>query len=129
MVRIMKKPTEQDYAYAAGLIDGEGSFVPVRKSVRLVISMTDKAPLVWMHKKFGGTLRLDRKLPSGKDCWRWQLNGKDELYKFIYRARQYMKVKGHAADTTLAFLDAAPLYARWTTASEKAWQDCVVMNH
>lgn len=120
--------SELNNAYAAGLVDGEGSFVPGGRSVRLTINMTSRAPLAWMQSTYGGTLRADRVLDSGKTAWRWQLAKKVDVERFIIQTRQYMKVKGRAADATLDFLAATPPYARWTKASESAWAECLIMN-
>lgn len=65
-------------AYAAGLMEAEGSFMIVGSgrgtSPRITIQMTDPLPLDRMASLFGGHVRLEnRKTKRGKDVFVWSL--------------------------------------------------------
>ncbi len=60
----MAEPSEIDWAYAAGFVDGEGciavvrSFTPARGryvySIQVVVANCDRRVLDWMHSLWGG---------------------------------------------------------------------------
>ena len=119
------------YAYAAGLIDGEGSFVPYRRSrtVALKVSMTAREPIEWLHAKFGGTLSTPTQLKSGKTLYAWRLRRSDGLEALLVRLTPYLKVKQSQCEACLCLFGAHEPWERWSKAAEIAWQDCLVMNH
>ena len=68
-----------DY-YLAGVFDGEGTIGVYHRSWRgtdgptriiVAVAMCDKPPLKAFHERFGGRLRLDRVIPSGRHLWKW----------------------------------------------------------
>ena len=88
--------TENDVAYLAGLIDGEGSIYyrktkqrrntrpgkPVHKVtvIRLEIAMTDKDTVKWCHDTFKCGSFGERKVKPGmKRQWRWRVAHRDCL--------------------------------------------------
>ena len=85
-----KEITESDFAYLAGLIDGEGSIYykktkqkrntrpgkPVHNVwvIRLEIAMTDKDTVKWCHDTFNVGSFGERKVKEGKKRqWRWRV--------------------------------------------------------
>lgn len=66
-----------DTAWAAGVLEGEGSFVRRSKnSCAISCEMTDLDILVRLQGLFGGSIYEVRKRKDHwKDCWVWRLNG------------------------------------------------------
>jgi len=72
-------PGKRDIGWAAGLLEGEGSFYGNGNSERVSIQMTDSEPLVRLREYFGGpdvrvVKRKDR-IPARKVCYAWECNG------------------------------------------------------
>ena len=104
--------TENDAAYLAGLIDGEGSIYsrknhkqrrntrpgkPIHNVtvIRLEIAMTDKDTIKWCHDTFKCGSFGERKVkPEYKRQWRWRCAHRDALRvaKIIW---PYAQVKLH----------------------------------
>ena len=102
-------PRQFDYAYVAGLFDGEGSVYfkkttqkkyqrrgqPVHNVtvIRMEIAMTDKNTLEWCYHLFKRGSFGERKVKNGyKRQWRWRTAHRDALRvaKMIY---PYSKTK------------------------------------
>jgi hypothetical protein len=81
-----KKPQvwSNKLAYLAGLIDGEG-YLKIEKhgTIRLVIGMTHKETIEWIHNNFGGNI-TEQKTELGKSFYVWRMNqGKDLFYLLL----------------------------------------------
>jgi hypothetical protein len=74
-------PTELDYAYAAGIIDGEGNVSIRKKALRkgrrtrdihteVIISITHRPVLEWFQARWGGGIFLQR--PGDEQYSHWQ---------------------------------------------------------
>jgi len=90
--RDLSLPDNQyELAYAAGLIDGEGT---VRKRgggdwiVR--VSMTDREVIDWLSD-MGGTVNKEHR-PPRKPCYVWQLNAQAQVLAFLHGVLPYMKL-------------------------------------
>ena len=116
--------SELDFAYAAGLLDGEGYIAAschktksrgrtvstkgkpyLHCDSRISISMTDKEPLVWFLEKFGGTVYF--KPTSGKkhkDQWTWVSLGNENKVKLLAGVIPYLKVKQKQAILLLEYV-------------------------
>ena len=71
-------------AYLAGLVDGEG-YLKTEKwgTIRLIIGMTNRKTIYWIHENFGGTVAR-QKCQSGKMFYVWRMNqGKDLFYLLL----------------------------------------------
>src|SRR6478609_5202089 len=70
-------------AYAAGVIEGEGSFMTTTNgySPRVQVSMTDKDVLEQLQKTFGcGTIHaITKREEHWKDAWVWRCSGNEAL--------------------------------------------------
>ena len=90
-------PRQSDYAYVAGLFDGEGSVYfkkttqkkyqrrgqPVHNVtiIRMEIAMTDKDVVKWCHDLFQCGAFGERKVKPGyKRQWRWRVAHRDAYY-------------------------------------------------
>jgi hypothetical protein len=54
-VKLRLLPTE--WAYIAGMIDGEGTVAIYKGQPRIQISQVDPRPIVWIHDRLGGSYR------------------------------------------------------------------------
>lgn len=76
----MMKPT--DIAYAAGIIDADGSIqIRLRKERQtyagvITVSMCDPQPVVFLHQLFGGSLRKIKYKPPNRHQVQWSVAAK-----------------------------------------------------
>ena len=101
------RPSETDYAYLAGIIDGEGCInaYPNGRSnpvPRLTVSMTDAVVIEWLVM-FGGSMRLESSRTSGKPIWRWTATA-NPLRVLLPRCLPYLKAKKGQAELLLELL-------------------------
>ena len=71
------RPSLQDIAWAAGFLEGEGSFQRKGGGISMSVNavQVNKEPVQRMVELFGGSLNMyRRKLPSA-DIWRWEASG------------------------------------------------------
>jgi hypothetical protein len=80
-------PCETDFAYAAGIIDGEGNVAIRQKALRagrrvrdinaeIIVSMTDREVLEWLQARWGGGIikqNRSEKHSHWQDIYRWNL--------------------------------------------------------
>ena len=107
-----------NYAYAAGVIDGEGS-IHVHKlkstkeftynyGLRVTVMMTEIRVIQWLVDTFGGKVeRGDRKVKSnvsvtGRTYYLWRLTG-DRCKEFLESIRPYSRGKQDQIDLALEF--------------------------
>lgn len=95
---------DTDWAYLAGIIDGEGciSWVIGPKNrlgqPRVNVSMSTKQPTLWIYKKFGGKYRKRWVLARGvtpQDGWRyyWGIYSHDGVYLILEGCLPFLKTK------------------------------------
>lgn len=97
-------------AYAAGLIDGEGSISirarPSRRSLYVVISIanTDQRMTDWLRTQFGGTVGRSHQNPERgwRPQWTWQLLG-GAVCQLLEAVQPWLIVKGEQARVALGF--------------------------
>lgn len=108
-------------AYAAGIIDGEGSFtigrefsrkkdiynIKVKKCwyrLQIQISNTNKEVLHWFQNKFGGLVFQTKPTVTGLPVYHWNLNGANKkTEKFLLATLPYLIVKRRQALVALDF--------------------------
>ncbi len=64
-----------DLAYAAGFMDGEGSFVTsVGQKITVTVSNTNRPVIEWFQRQFGGSLTVSKRhrRPNHRTIYRWQ---------------------------------------------------------
>jgi len=88
---------EEDYAYAAGLIDGEGTITLSRDHAKRnripVISMTSTTPelILWIQEQFGGQVRHHRTYRAHhRDSMIWSIKY-DCAIEALRHVRPYLK--------------------------------------
>lgn len=114
-----------DAAYLAGLIDGEGSVMLVRRQnggahLRLTIANTDRAILEWTAEATGvGGVYLQRKATERtKASYSWRAHG-DGAASVIRQVRPYLRIKPVQADLGLTHHEALRIPAR---KADLSWQ-------
>ena len=98
------------YAYAAGIIDGEGSIGlnritgekrRARYTMRVVIGITDPYLPLFFQESFGGNIWVEKKQnPKHKDCWFWCLSAKKAV-PFLTEILPYLHIKRPQAELAL----------------------------
>lgn len=71
-------PTTKDIAWAAGFLEGEGSFRPGgnKSSVRITCAQVNREPLALLSALFGGNIgKYKPNSPTASDYYAWCLNG------------------------------------------------------
>lgn len=115
-----------DFAYAAGLVDGEGSVVihkckpqqTIRRSrksysdktprytVDLKVAMSDRRAMYWLKDNFGGSIhaRIDKRNPNYRPMFDWSLraNKASAVLKILL---PYLKTKALQATQAIYFQD------------------------
>ena len=115
--------SEVDVAYAAGIIDGEGTIgitellpndrvrpngTRVRKSVQhriyVAVSMTDPTVPMWLHATFGGNIQYvpSRNPARHKPSTRWSMSS-ERAAVFCTTVMPYLRVKRQQAGLAVEF--------------------------
>lgn len=104
---------ENDAAYLAGIIDGEGH-ISIRAmklgrnrghyfAVLVVVTNTDPRLLAWLKERFGGTIyRHAEARALRRPSWRWRVT-RQRAEEVIRLAYPFFVVKREQADLALAF--------------------------
>jgi hypothetical protein len=104
-------PTDTEWAYLAGIIDGEGSIyvaaVDKYQQPRISITNTDRRLLLWVqHITGGGSINFrDYAHRNGhwKPCWNWRAAA-NQMTRILQMVRPYLIIKGEQADLALEFI-------------------------
>jgi hypothetical protein len=100
---VFLQPTEVDLAYAAGIIDGEGSICVARRinkrvrpsyETRVEVGMADEEVILWLYTRFGGTLQrpFHYRKAKWRTCFRWICRGRDSAI-FLRKILPHLKLK------------------------------------
>ena len=105
---------ELDYAYAAGILDGDGCISIYRNKAKsclhgyryalvIRVGMTDMEVPIWLHLKFGGSLSSgDNRGWGKKTMYQWGLHANQAL-DFHKRASPYLITKAKQAELAIQF--------------------------
>jgi hypothetical protein len=109
------------WAYLAGLIDGEGSFVIQKTEVEKIhkssksktpkyvpyfcIGMVDKAPLDLIQETISAGKVYEERVPNRRSIWRIRFAGRIKLIPFIKQLIPYLIVKKKQAELLLEFCE------------------------
>jgi hypothetical protein len=105
-----------DLAYAAGLIDGEGSIYfatgrapngELKYQAFIAIATCDEVLPRWMYERFGGSY-AEVKSPStvargNRPVFKWQLSGRRNIGKFLSAVHRYLTLKRDQSDLMCEF--------------------------
>jgi hypothetical protein len=106
--------TNEELAYSAGIIDGEG-YIGITKhserrrkkntfyyTIMVKVGMTDKEAVDFLYKLFGGYLYLEKR-KDVKDVWIWSIVGIKKVAPILRLLLPYLKVKNTQADILLTY--------------------------
>ena len=100
-------------AYAAGIIDGEGTITICKAIPRKVyhyiphisVSNTDEKIVMWMQENFGGSIRkIEDNRPNRKNSYQWGIFGVKAGEEFLQKIYKYLIIKKERASLLLYFL-------------------------
>ena len=100
--------SEAELAYFAGIVDGEGCFAMHKHGggiygTQLQVGNTDLLLMQWIHRRFGGSLALERHSnPKHQHMWRWYAKASD-LDLITRSLIPYLITKKRQAEIFLAF--------------------------
>lgn len=106
-VRIPDDITDAEWAYLAGLVDGEGTIGVHGRSltVRLAIRMCDEGVVQWLASRFAGTVRTTiPSNPNHSQSWCWDLSRQADLLCVLDCIVPYLRVKKTHAYEAIHFL-------------------------
>ena len=102
-----------DLAYAAGIIDGEGSIGIYRQPTYLTwitVRNTNEWICQWLRFAFGGYVYTHTYKPphlKWKDSWQWRITGSDAA-DFLRLILPYLRLKKPQAELAIAFQSERP---------------------
>lgn len=110
---------EIDMAYAAGILDGDGSFSILKNKGKyypcIQLSNAFKGMSEWLHEKFGGSLRIKKpQQPHHKILYVWSARGVESCLKIIERILPHIVLK-----TEQCYVMENFLYAKMKDISER----------
>ncbi len=108
---------DTDFAYAAGLVDGDGCIAISRENrydrpkpyyfrVNVRVCQTDLEALKWLKETFGGCIYTQNH-PRGnrKECWAWSIRNRQGIICFLLGIIPYLKIKQQQALLCLEFYE------------------------
>uniref|UniRef100_A0A6M3L7F3 Putative HNH homing endonuclease n=1 Tax=viral metagenome TaxID=1070528 RepID=A0A6M3L7F3_9ZZZZ len=117
--------SEIDLAYAAGIIDGEGTIYITPQHGYLIlcvgVHMTTSEVPVWLRKTFGGGLsKHGSQNKKHKDSWRWGLTAKSAI-AFLEEVYPFLKLKKPQVEVARVFQGTIKygIHNRWNPPSEE----------
>jgi len=146
----LAEPLDTDWAYAAGLVDGEGCISVTRSFTRssdrfnygvcVVVANRDRAVLDWMQVIWGGwVVATSARQGHSRDCWNWRSPTGLSAKPFLTGLRPWLRIKGPQCDNALVMIDLlqrgrrtlgrAPLPQSWLEEQEKHYWIQREMNH
>lgn len=103
--------TSEELAYLAGIIDGEGCITFHRRggtnahicATQLQVGNTDLRLLQWIQVRFGGSVKIERRMnTSHQTVWRW-IAHVDNLEEMLAAVLPYLVIKRDQAELLLAY--------------------------
>ena len=105
--------SEVEFAYLAGLIDGEATITVERPGkdkqghwkaprVRIIVAMTNEAIIKWLKETLGGALYVKPPTERHKASFQWTLNGRLAV-QLLEKLLPYLRVKLPQAKVAIEF--------------------------
>lgn len=89
---------ETDWAYLAGIIDGEGYIGPNISNLGIRVVVADEPLIDWLHERFGGTRGSYANSGSENMAYYWQAQRQDLVLDIIGRVMPYLVIKRGQAE-------------------------------
>jgi len=144
------EPSDTDWAYAAGFVDGEGciavvrSFVPNRAryqyGVQVVVANRDRAVLDWMQSNWGGwVVAVSGTRPTqSRESFHWRCATRIAK-PFLTGMRPWLRIKGPQCDNALEMIELLqrsfrtlgrrPIPSQWLAQQEELYWIQRQLNH
>lgn len=126
--------TETELAYAAGILDGEGSVCLIKSrkgrlpSPQVSVVSTDRELADWFKARFRGTVvRKKKRKAHHSDAYDWRLIDRNAL-RFLALVRPYLTLQRKIARADLLldeYLDATPRNGRYDIETMKRKQELI----
>lgn len=111
----MPEPSDTDWAYAAGIVDGEGciavirSFTPARAKyvygVAVVVANRESVLLEWMQGLWGGSVvEVSGRKGLARRGWTWRCRQGTAADAFLRGIRPWLRIKTKQCDNALAMI-------------------------
>lgn len=99
-------PRLQDWAYAAGILDGEGSIILRHESsnaigLQIRVGMRGVPVITWLQQTFGGAIYIHA-AKTGMHSWN---PAPDDRKWFLDGVIEFLQLKSRQAEIALAFLE------------------------
>jgi len=106
---------EEKHAYAAGIVDGEGTIAIIRQTdnryncrtnynIRISVGSTDECLIQWLQIQFGGNIRHRKaKKENHKPLSEWYITG-EPVGNIIEKLYPYLLIKLAQARVVLSFI-------------------------
>ena len=112
----MPEPSETDWAYAAGFVDGEGCIAVVRAfsparglyqySVQIVVANRDRRVLDWMQCTWGGwVVAVSNRQGLARASWTWRAPTGASAKPFLTGIRPWLRLKIEQCENAIAMID------------------------
>jgi len=99
--------TETDHAYAAGIVDGEGTITlhDHGKRTALTVAVFNSEPrvCVWLQERYGGSIGQNIRPDPHRIMYAWRCSS-SLASKFLNNIYPYLIIKKQQADIALAYL-------------------------
>ena len=98
---------DTDWAYLAGIIDGEGTMGVYRRQPRVVVAMCTEQPVLWIHETFGGRLKLARRVrnPDAREGleirYTWGVYSRAYVWEILDGCLPYLILKRKKAEEVM----------------------------
>ncbi len=122
---------EVDLAYAAGILDGEGSICLTRNRVgrwpspQVAVASNDRELLEWLRAQFGGSISVKKPRRSTHQIsYDWKLTDQNAL-RFLQLVRPFLRIERKIARADLlleGYLSVTPRNGRYTVDMAKQKQ-------
>lgn len=113
--------TDQDLAYLAGFLDGEGCFTTTSSSIVIKSSNTSLPVLNWIRETFGGSISLHSKRHQ-KQAYQWSINGAN-AERLCRKLHPYLREKKAQAALLLLFHTTVGPRGRRVSQEDRAFRD------
>jgi len=144
------QPSDTDWAYAAGFVDGEGciavvrAFIPARNKygygVHVVVANRERSVLDWMEQLWGGlVVSVSRRVGLARQSWTWRSRTGQGAEPFLRGIRPWLRLKAKQCDNALEMiallrrsrrtLGPYPLPAEWLAEQEQIYWLQRELNH